>query len=100
MHFVAVTVNDKCFLAADGVPWHGSVREPATVWFLHHSHDFDRFDNRETEQVRPDDYPVAWRHRTRGVNDKPARGFHPPSEHPVSGALPNRVAISEDHRHF
>jgi hypothetical protein len=55
MHFVAVTVNDKCFLAADGVPWHGSVREPATVWFLHHSHDFDRFDNRETKQVRPDD---------------------------------------------
>jgi hypothetical protein len=100
MHFVAETMNDKRFLAADGVPWHGAVREPAPVWFLHHSHHFDWFDNTETEQVRRNEYPVAWRHRTRGVNNKPACGFHSPSEHLVCDALPNRVAISDERRHF
>jgi hypothetical protein len=100
MDFVAVTVNDERFLAADGVPRQGPVRESAPVWLLHHGHHFDWFDDTETEQVRRDDYMVAWRHRTRGVNDKPTRGFHSPSEHLVGDAFPNRVTIPNHRRHF
>ena len=81
MHFVTTTVNNKSFLTINRMSWHGAVRKPAPPQFVHDSYDFDWFDDGEAEQVRRDDYTVAWRHRICGVHDKPTRGFYLPKKH-------------------
>ncbi len=95
MHVVAPTVDDEGFFTVDGVPRHGPVREPNSLGLLHNSHHFDRLYNGEAQRARRNDHTVTWRHRTRGINVKPARGFYLPTEHIGCGALPNIVATSD-----
>jgi hypothetical protein len=98
MHFVTTTLNNKSFLTIDRMPWHGAVRKPGPPQFVHDSYDFDWFDDGEAEQVRRDDYTVAWRHRICGVHDKPTRGFYLPKKHLANDPLPNRIATPNEGR--
>lgn len=100
MHFVGATVDDKGFLAVDGVPRQGAVGEPDPCSLLHYRYHFNGFDDGETEWVRRYDYTGAGRHRTCGVHCKSTRGLNLPVEHPVSCALPKSVATTEEHPYF
>ena len=63
-HLVAVTVDDKRLLAADGMPWQGAVREPDPVRLLDDGHDLHWLNDGHAEQARRNDRAVAPRHRS------------------------------------
>lgn len=80
MHFVAATVDDKGFLAVDGVPRQGAVRESGPSRLLHDRHHFNWFDDGEAAELGRNNDTGAWRRRTRGVHHKSTRGFYLPTE--------------------